>query len=340
MPLGLAALEFHNRRWGQPDKHARRYASLPIEAKESFRWLTSAREAAQRLAGAEHRTVICDREGDIYDLLAEVPDARTTLVVRSRSDRRLASEQGTPEEALLYARLAAAPATAATLEIARSGQRQQRMARIEVRFAAARLRRPQMAARELPDELPVWAVEIREIGGPEREEPVLWRLLSSAPVESATAALAVGATYARRWQIEELFRVLKRQGLDLEASQVATGLGLKKLAVLTLQAAVQVLALVAERDGTSGVSARVLFSASEVACLAVLSGALAGATAKQQNPHVPESLAWAGWVIARLGGWHCYGSPPGPARMRRGLARFADQHAGWRLGQVANLVGW
>ena len=169
---------------------------------------------------------------------------------------------------------------------------------------------------------------------------MLWRLLSSAPVESATAALAVGATYARRWQIEELFRVLKRQGLDLEASQVATGLGLKKLAVLTLQAAVQVLALVAERDGTSGVSARVLFSASEVACLAVLSGALAGSTAKQQNPHVPESLAWAGWVIARLGGWHCYGSPPGPARMRRGLARFADQHAGWRLGQVANLVGW
>ena len=95
------------------DRHARRYASLPIEAKESFRWLTSAREAAQRLAGAEHRTVICDREGDIYDLLAEVPDARTTLVVRSRSDRRLASDGP-----MLYAELAAAPATAATLAIA------------------------------------------------------------------------------------------------------------------------------------------------------------------------------------------------------------------------------
>ena len=190
VPLGLAALELHNRSWGQPDKHARRYASLPIEAKESFRWLTSAREAAQRLAGAEHRTVICDREGDIYDLLAEVPDARTTLVVRSRSDRRLASDGP-----MLYAELAAAPATAATLAIARSGQRQQRTARIDVRFAAARLRRPQMTARELPDELPVWAVEIREIGAPEREEPILWRLLSSAPVESAAAALAVGATY-------------------------------------------------------------------------------------------------------------------------------------------------
>ena len=127
--------------------------------------------------------------------------------------------------------------------------------------------------------------------------------------------------------------MLKRQGLDLEASQVATGLGLKKLAVLALQAAVQVLALVAARDGASGCRRGCSSSGSEVACLAVLSGALGGSTAKQQNPHVPESLAWAGWVIARLGGWDCYGSPPGPARMRRGLVRFADQHAGWRLTQ-------
>jgi hypothetical protein len=342
VPLGLAALEFRNRDWGQPDKHARRYPTLPIEAKESLRWLTSAREAGDRLARAEHRTVLCDREGDIYDLIAEVPDARTTLVVRSRSDRRLVTKasavetaDGTAEEAaMLYARLAEAPATAATLEIARSGQRNKRTAAIEVRFAAVGLRRPERVAATLPEAVAMWAVEVREIGAPEREEPVLWRLLSSVPVGSTTEALAVAATYARRWDIEELFRVVKRQGLDLEASQVSTGLALKKLTVLALQAAVQVLALVAERDGASGVSARVLFSPSEVACLMVLSASLAGSTVKQRPPHAPGSLAWAGWVIARLGGWHCYGSPPGAARMRRGLARFADHHAGWQLSQA------
>lgn len=336
VPLGLAALDIRNRDWTQPDKHARRYASLPIEQKESSRWLESADDAKRRLVRAEHRTVICDREGDIYDLFAAVPDARTTLLVRSRSNRRLATGGATGDDKL-HDVLAEAPGVASTLEVARSGPRARRTATTEVRFAAVEVRRPKRAARHLPERLPVWAVEVREVDAPEREEPVLWRLLTSAPVTSVTEALAVASTYARRWQRagvgppEELFRTVKSQGLDLEASQVSTGLGLKKLCVLAVHAAVQVLALVAERDGASGVSARVLFSASEVACLTVLSASLAGSTAKQRNPHPPESLAWAGWVIARLGGWHGYGSPPGPARMRRGLSRFADQWAGWSL---------
>ena len=33
-----------------------------------------------------------------------------------------------------------------------------------------------------------------------------------------------------------------------------------------------------------------------------------------ENPHPPERLAWAGWIIARLGGWDGYpkSKPPGP----------------------------
>ncbi|HWF94429.1 MAG TPA: hypothetical protein VG291_05670, partial [Xanthobacteraceae bacterium] len=39
-----------------------------------------------------------------------------------------------------------------------------------------------------------------------------------------------------------------------------------------------------------------------------------GATALQRNPHRKKSLKWAGWIIARLGGWDGYPSskPPGP----------------------------
>jgi hypothetical protein len=330
VPLGLAALDIYNRAWGQPGKRERRYSTLPIEAKESFRWLRTAQEALGRLHASAHRTVLCDREGDIYDLFATLPDDRTTLVVRSRTDRRIVGDRAGGK---LYDALAQAMGVSAEIEIARSGQRGRRTAAVEVRWRAVALARPQQAAATLPAEVGVWAVEVCEVGGetPRGEEPLLWRLVTTAPVETAAEALAVATTYARRWQIEELFRALKSQGLDIEASQVATGLGLKKLCVLALQAAVQVLALVAERDGASGVSARLLFSASEVACLAALSTSLAGSTAKQRNPHPESSLAWASWVIARLGGWHCYGAPPGVARMRRGLERFADQHAGWTI---------
>ena len=50
-----------------------------------------------------------------------------------------------------------------------------------------------------------------------------------------------------------------------------------------------------------------------------------GKTAKQKNPYPKENLAWATWIIARLGGWQGYRSskgPPGPICLRRGLQRF------------------
>jgi hypothetical protein len=51
---------------------------------------------------------------------------------------------------------------------------------------------------------------------------------------------------------------------------------------------------------------------------------LQGRTAKQQNPHPPDSLAWAAWTIARVGGWTGYESEKatGPITMRDGLQRF------------------
>ncbi|MFN0194545.1 MAG: hypothetical protein ACKVP5_21650 [Aestuariivirga sp.] len=43
---------------------------------------------------------------------------------------------------------------------------------------------------------------------------------------------------------------------------------------------------------------------------------------KQKNPHPADDLAFASWVIARLGGWTGYYGKPGPAVMRHGLERF------------------
>jgi len=60
-----------------------------------------------------------------------------------------------------------------------------------------------------------------------------------------------------------------------------------------------------------------------------------GRTEKQRNPYSKNSLAWAAWVIARLGGWNGYRSesPPGPITMLRGLQKFELQYEGWLLAQ-------
>ena len=49
---------------------------------------------------------------------------------------------------------------------------------------------------------------------------------------------------------------------------------------------------------------------------------LEGKTARQKNPHPKGSLAFAAWVIARLGGWNGYHGKPGPKTMRWGLDDF------------------
>ena len=43
---------------------------------------------------------------------------------------------------------------------------------------------------------------------------------------------------------------------------------------------------------------------------------------KQKNPYPKGTLAFAAWVIARLGGWTAYYGKPGPKIMRLGLEAF------------------
>lgn len=330
LPLGLVDVALWNRSWHRPDKHARDYQRLPIEQKESYRWVRSSEHAKQHLPSDVHLTIVADREGDIYDWLARVPDHRTDLVIRSRIDRCLAPGEAAGK---LYARLAQQPRLGEVrFELRATPKRQARRMQGEVRVAPVMLARPSTATRDLPDALPLWAVEVREVGAvPANEEPVAWRLLVTRPVGTLGEALGVVDQYRQRWHIEQLFRTMKREGLEAEASQLARGVALQRLCLVALQAAAVVMQLVLERGGAAQVPASLVFSESEEALLVALSAWLSGRTMKQQNPHAQGSLAWAGWVIARLGGWKCYGSPPGPVRMARGLSRFAERYAGWQL---------
>jgi hypothetical protein len=63
---------------------------------------------------------------------------------------------------------------------------------------------------------------------------------------------------------------------------------------------------------------------------------LEGKTPRQKTPHPPRSLAWLGWIIARLGGWNCYYKPPGPKTMRAGWASLASMATGFIIAAQSN----
>src|SRR5690348_15328074 len=104
---------------------------------------------------------------------------------------------------------------------------------------------------------------------------------------------------------------MKTQGFDIEASQGGTGGPFENLAAATLTAAIRVQQMLHDRDGTASRPMTDAFDATDQPAMAAVSASLDG-TARQKNPHPPGSLAWAGWICARLGGWTGYYRKPGP----------------------------
>lgn len=332
-PCGLGTVTVWSRPRNQPSKAERAYKTLPFDAKESARWVTSIQASASAFSSAEHVTVVADRECDIYEFLVTVPDDQTDVLIRACQDRCVEEDIGR-----LFASLESLPVSDTYgLDVVGTPTRQARTATMEVRSRQVSIRRPATAARSLPETVTVWAVSTRERPEtvPPKEKPIHWRLLTTHPVRQATTAQQVIRWYQFRWLIEELFRVLKQQGFNIEASQLGDGKALWTLVMFAILAAVPILQLTLERDGTYGIDATLVFSEDELAYQEHLGATLEGKTVRQQNPFRPRTLAWSAWIIGRLGGWNGYRSqsPPGYITMKRGMERFSQRFLGWRLAQ-------
>jgi len=327
-PLGFSAVKLWSRAFDAPDKHARGYAQLPIEQKESFRWLESYRHSQTSLASATHVTVVADREADIYEVLSEQA-TQTDWLVRIRGDRKLYGQSTGLFDTLSDSAIVGHTA----LEIKHHRWRQDRRAQLAVRYCPVVLACPKKRKHQAPASLSGYAVEVRETlaSVPPGEAPILWRLFTTHQLAGLPSAVQIITWYTLRWQIEELFRLLKTKGLRIESSQLGSGMALQKLTVMALEVALQSMQLVKERQGACECSAALLFSKQEEQFLY----ALATQYATPHNPHPSGSLAWASWLIARLGNWKGYPKQglPGVITMIGGLAVFRQQYQGWLLAQ-------
>lgn len=327
--LGLAGATI----WRRTKTKDPAYQSLPIEAKESHRWIATPQQALEHLGQASMVTVIADREADIFELFARLPGERTHILVRASHNRAVVEGQR------LFSVLDAEEmAGGLAFEITARPDRAARTARLAVRFAKTELKQPVRGADPRdPRTVTVYVVEAREIDPPAGEKAVHWRLITSHAVTSLGEAIHIVELYRCRWAIEQLFRILKSQGIDIENSLLSDGKSLECLAAIALLAATMVLQLVHARGeaGCALPAARV-FTAAEIAALHAFIPRLEGRTAKQRNPHPAGCLAWAAWAIARLGGWNGYASerPPGPITFSLGIKRFHAMAEGFALGHI------
>ena len=251
--------------------------------------------------------MVDDRESDIYAKWASVPDAGFRMLTRAMKDRRLATG------GMLYDAAGSFP-LAGQRKInlpARDPGKPKRTAVVEMRYGEVKIRRPDAEPdRSLSRTVRLRVVEAKEVEPPADVEPLHWRLLTTHEIADAAGAWQIVGWYQRRWVIEQLHRVLKSQGLQLEDSQVNTAERLEKLAAAAVKAACIDIQLTQERDGKHQLPGAIVFTEAEMDTIEALVPTLEGKTDRQKNPHPVKSLARATWVVARLGGWNCYYKPP------------------------------
>lgn len=332
MGIGFSHIKIWNRQWNKKDKVSRNYKQQAIEEKESYRWIESGLESKKNLPNAKQITIIADRESDIYEEFVDVPDRRTHLIIRSRGNRSL------KEGDTLYDQInQQSPCGRYPLKVRTTKNRTGRQTEIEVKYTRVTIRKPdnRKIRKNTPTYIEINAVEAREVTEyiPKGEKPIHWVLLTTHSVNNLQDVLQIIFWYGMRWQIELLFSTMKSSGLDIEDSELESGKALKVLCIMAMQVSLLINQLRQARNDQTGIPASIAFTANQIRVLTSLVKQYERKTDKQKNPYKKETLAWAAWTIARMGGWKGYTCecPPGNKTFKMGIDRFNATYEGFML---------
>lgn len=336
MPYGFADVKVWNRghEWRAKTSSHQRHTT-PIEQKESYKWIETSLHTKQALHSARDLVIIQDREGDIYEQFCLVPDARTHLLIRAKTNRLLSDKNK------LFEHLQGQPLQGSySLELAGDKRRKitKRTATLEVQFSPVGLSRHQFTAKTVADSVNLYAIDAREVGTTTTDS-IHWRLLTTWPVHTLADALQCLQWYSCRWLIEEVFRIVKKEGFDIEASELTQGKAVRKLCLLILETIIKLFIMQSAYDSEQDLPASVCFSTEEQACMELQMPELEGKTQKLKNPYTPSTLKRYIWVVARLGGWNGYqsGRKPGITTFWFGLKRFDAIFSGFNLSKDLSI---
>lgn len=321
MPLGLLNVQCWGRNPEQAGKGQRRH-QLPIEEKESVKWLVSYRAVAdaQKLCPDTMLVSIGDREADVYELFHEAaqdPRGPKLLIRAERTRNRKVEQEG------LWPKMEDEPlAGLLDVAVARRGSRPARTARLQVHFACVVLSPPGKST--LPP-LSVWVVYAREVGcRADVKEPIDWMLLTTVRTESFEDACQRLSWYGRRWGIEVYHRIIK-SGCRIEDRRLDDTDSLESCLAIDLVVAWRVYWMTMVGREKPDTPCDHILSEEEWHVLS------AWATGKIPNT-VPTALQAMRW-IGKMGGWLARGKQdnPGTTCMWRGLGRLPTMAKGYLL---------
>lgn len=340
VPLGLLAQQIFAREEVPEDQLPHRNV-LPIEEKESYRWLEALKNSRQ-LMGDTQLVTVCDREADIYEFFQLSEALGAPVLVRANHDRPINKRSMYAEKDILklWPYLARQPCAGRfAVEVpARRGtkhatSRAPRIATVEMRFAAFTLNPPKRLSSTLPN-LAMSAIYVREQDPPVGEPPLEWMLLTNLPIETFNQAYEKVQWYCLRWRIEMYHKVLK-SGFRVEHCRLGDAQRLIRY--------VTVMSIIAWRVFLLTLIAR---THPEAPCTTLLTDTewqVLYCTVNKTTalPPTPPSLREVTYWIASLGGFlaRTRDGQPGTITLWRGWKRLTDLTQGWLLATGSESCG-
>lgn len=318
-----------------------RRKQLPIEQKESYRWLEALRVAEAVATDQPTTRMVCvaDSEADVYELLARAQAAPQPIewIVRACYDRALQPTTEGPSafathlreailrQPILLSRDIAVRGRNQKISCDQRGRRQPRQTRqtqVAVRAGHVTLRPPSRPDRQLPP-ITVNVVLAQEVHAPAGEEPIEWILLTSLPVHEVGQVDEVLQFYCVRWMIEIFFRVLK-VGCHVEDRRFENYERLLRCLAVYLIVAWRTLCVCRYSRACPELSCEVIFAPEEWKSVWQVSH-------RRPPPTQPPTLGVMTLLIAQLGGYlPRKNSPPGPQTVWIGLQRAHDFALAWK----------
>ncbi|NQV32509.1 MAG: IS4 family transposase [Phycisphaeraceae bacterium] len=341
-PLGLLDQKIFARKL-RPDHKRRKMGKkhihdvLPVEEKESFRWIEALDATMMASAGTQVVTV-CDRECDFYDFFKAADQKSTSVLVRASQNRTVNRDSRYAEKDVkkLWDHIVSQPEAgsyivniSAVQQTRHSKGRTARTAQMGIKFGEFRMNPPRNNPKHKTETLPdikLFAIHVLEKHPPEGEEPVEWMLLTNQPVTTLEEACERVHWYSLRWRIEMYFKVLK-SGFRVEACRLGTADRL--ICYLTVMSIVAwrlfMITLIARTNPSLPCSQ--FLSEQEWTVLAAKSSR--NGCPPTRSPTIADALIW----IAKLGGHLARkgDGSPGTLTLWRGWKRLTDLTEGWAL---------
>ena len=331
LPLGILDQNIYSRpELTVEQKKAKKHNSnIPIEEKESNRWLVSLESVNSDLESKTKIVTVCDREADIYDFFRKAEELTSPVLVRASQDREV--DVGSENTKRLWKAIGKKrrSGTVCVKVPAKEGA-PAREALLEIRFGKFTINPPKSNVKHKTEILPklkLSAVYISEKNPPSVATPLEWMLITNLAVNNFDEAVEKMKWYCLRWRIEVFHKILK-SGLKVEECRLAYAERLIRFLTLMSIIAWRIFFATLLARSHPNLPCTVLLSEIEWKVLYAKIYRMLP-TSETLLPTLKTVTIW----IAKLGGYLARKKDPdpGPITIWRGWKRLFDLTEGWTL---------